>query len=319
MPVQSLPKWKLLTALAVLGYLSLVNQIIHVRPDHVFIAFFIFACLFGKESARRFLIDWAPFILFWVAYDLMRGLVDNWRGAIHIREIYEYERLLTGWFTHEILPFRLQWFSALHDGRWYKEALDLVCANLYSFHFFIPLTIGWLFWHTVDDRRLFYRFVWTLTVCNAMALVTFFLYPAAPPWYVYLYGFQPPGPELYGAAGALINIDRMIDLNFMTTLWDNFNANHFAAVPSLHGAYPVAVGWLCWKKFHRFRWVCIGYPAMVWFAAMYLNHHYLLDLLIGLIYLLVAFAVTDRLLLPHIFNKRLRPAVATIREKPELR
>lgn len=303
-PLTGAPRWKIITACGVLLYLTLVNQVIHVRPDHVFFAFFIFAFVFGRATARRFLIDWSPFIGWWVAYDLMRGVVDNWRGAVHIREVYDLELLLTGWWAGEIiLPFRLQQFCALHDGRWFKEVLDLICANLYSFHFFIPLAVGWFFWHTLDDRRLFYRFTYVLTVCNLLALVTFFAYPAAPPWYVYMYGFRPPGPDLYGAAAGLINIDRMIGLNFMTTLWDNFNANHFAAIPSLHGAYPVVVGWLCWQRFRRVRWLCIGYPAGVWFAAMYLNHHYLVDLVIGLAYVGAGFAVTDALLFPKIFNR----------------
>jgi membrane-associated phospholipid phosphatase len=56
----------------------------------------------------------------------------------------------------------------------------------------------------------------------------------------------------------------------------------FAAVPSLHGAYPVLL-WLLtpWKQS---RWVRIGiaaYGCAMWAATVVLNQHYIVDLLAG--------------------------------------
>ena len=59
------------------------------------------------------------------------------------------------------------------------------------------------------------------------------------------------------------------------------SADVFGAIPSLHIVYPflaLGYGW----RLPRFRWVALGYFLLVCFAAVYLNHHYVLDILVGL-------------------------------------
>src|SRR2546421_10757816 len=59
------------------------------------------------------------------------------------------------------------------------------------------------------------------------------------------------------------------------------SADVFGAIPSLHVVYPflaMVYGW----HLRRLRPFAIGYFALVCFAAVYLNHHYLLDIFIGL-------------------------------------
>ncbi|MBC6949759.1 hypothetical protein DWB58_17675, partial [candidate division KSB1 bacterium] len=90
-------RWKWYIFLGVLIYLILISQLIRVRPDHLFFALVVFAFVLGKERAKRFLIDWLPFILFWVAYDMMRGIADTVRGTIHVVEPYRLEHWFFGW------------------------------------------------------------------------------------------------------------------------------------------------------------------------------------------------------------------------------
>lgn len=60
------------------------------------------------------------------------------------------------------------------------------------------------------------------------------------------------------------------------------NANIFAAIPSLHAAYPfitVLYGSLskkCWLHF-----AFLLFTLSVWFSAVYSRHHYVLDVLAG--------------------------------------
>jgi len=285
-------------------YFIAINQVIHVRPDHVFLALIVLMLAFGKSSARRFLIDWLPFVIFWMMYDMMRGVADNWRGIIHIEDIYDIELSLFGWlFDGKIPAFFCQDFQLAHAGTWFKGIFDLIAANLYTIHFGAPLIAGWVLWHTTNDRAMFYRFVYTLTILNIMALITFFLFPAAPPWYVMKYGFVQPSGQLTGAAGSLVAVDQMLKMNFFTTLWDNFNPNYFAAVPSLHGSYPIVVVLFLSKKFRKYLGWLLIYPIATWAAAVYLNQHYIIDLLIGGVYIIVAYIITDKLLFPYIFNK----------------
>ncbi|MFQ5630900.1 MAG: phosphatase PAP2 family protein [bacterium] len=299
-------RWKLYVFFGILAYFVLINQVIHIRPDHIFVALVLFSFVLGKARAKRFLIDWLPFVMFWIMYDMMRGVADSVREYVHITEPYRMEQwLFMPLLQGDIPPFFLQ---ILRDA-WHpavQKFVSVFAANFYTAHFAVPLLLGWLLWHTADDRPMFYKFVYTLTILNVMALATFMLYPAAPPWYVYKYGFLQPdaGSTFWGiSAGNLIDVDRLLGVSFFTTLWDSFNANHFAAIPSLHGAYPIVVSFFAWKKFRKYLPLLIFYPIATWFSAVYLNHHYIVDLLIAVLYILVAYAITTYLLYPKVFAR----------------
>jgi len=297
-------RWKIYVLTGVAVYLVLVNQFIRVRPDHVFLALALLSTLFGKERTKKFVIDWGPFVLWWIAYDMMRGVADNVRGVIHTVAPYRLEHGLLAWaFGGQIPSFYFQDWQRLWDGTVLKNLFDASGGLFYTLHFGMPLLLGWIFWHTLDERPTYYRFVWTLMVLNAMALITFMIYPAAPPWYVYNEGFgQPPHTAYWGlGAGALINVDRMLKVHFFQTLWGGFNPNHFAAIPSLHGAYPAVISFFGYRRFRRWPLAWALYPAGVWFSAVYLNQHYLVDLLIGLGYAWVAYLLVQKVLMPRVF------------------
>ncbi|MDZ7290134.1 MAG: phosphatase PAP2 family protein [candidate division KSB1 bacterium] len=303
-------KWKIYVLLGVMAYFVAINQIIKVRPDHIFLALVLFSFVLGKQRARRFLIDWLPFVLFWIGYDMMRGIADSVRGTIHIVEPYRWELALFGNLSGEIPPFLLQRVREAVEWGWLRKLIDVLAANFYTAHFALPLLLGWVFWHTTNDRPMFYKFVYTLTILNVLALLTFMAYPAAPPWYVYNYGFSSPEPNSSFwaiSAGNLIDVDRLLGVKFFTTLWDSFNANHFAAIPSLHGAYPIVLSFFAFKKFRWNPWLLCCYPAAVWFSAVYLNHHYIIDLIIGGLYVMVAYFLATRLAYPLLFARFIEP------------
>jgi hypothetical protein len=226
------------------------------------------------------------------------------RDTINVVPPFELELKLFGsWFHGQVPAHYFEYFQRVHEGRWYKIALDVMGANFYTLHFGAPLILGWVFWHTTNDRPLFYKFVYTLTVLNIMALTTFMLYPAAPPWYVYKYGLIQPAGQVQGSAGGLINFDALIGHKFLQSIWDTFNANLYAAIPSLHGAYPCAIAYFGMKKFRKFRPLWILYPVGTWFSAVYLDEHYIIDLLIGLGYLAVAYQVSKGILYPKVFKR----------------
>ena len=303
---QNESRWKMYVLLGVVLYFIIINQVIHVRPDHIFLALILLSFLLGKERAKKFLIDWSPFVFFWIAYDMMRGIADSVRGLIHITAPYRWEKALFSPLLHGDIP--AFFFQAVRED-WtpiLKGAVNVFAANFYTAHFAIPLLVGWIFWHTTDDRPLFYKFVYTLTILNLLALATFMIYPAAPPWYVYNYGFVQPEPNssFWGtSAGTLIDVDRLLGVKFFTTLWDSFNANHFAAIPSLHGAYPIVVSFFVFKKFRKHGYWLMLYPAATWFSAVYLNQHYVVDLLIAVLYIIVAYFLAVKWLYPKVFSR----------------
>jgi len=297
-------RWRGYVLIGIIVYFMLINQVIHVRPDHTFLALVVFSLVLGWKRSKQFLIDWAPFIGFWIAYDMMRGIADSVRSVINVIPPFKGEIILFGWLCGGQVPAHyFEYFQVIHEGTWYKIFLDVMGDNFYTLHFGAPLILGWIFWHTTSDRRIFYHFVYTLTILNIMALTTFMLYPAAPPWYVYKYGLGQPLGLIEGSAGGLVNFDKLIGANFLKSVWDTFNANLFAAIPSLHGSYPVVIAFFGMRKFKKLRPLWLIYPIGTWFSAVYLDEHYIIDLLIGLVYVIIAYQIVKRILYPKLFHR----------------
>jgi len=90
--IKSQYRGRLLGVLIVISYFYLMYKTIGVRPDHFFLSTLVLVfILFGKSWGRTFLIDWAPFIIFWIAYDMMRGVADSIRGYIFDMQPYDAE------------------------------------------------------------------------------------------------------------------------------------------------------------------------------------------------------------------------------------
>lgn len=289
-------------------YLALMIYIHRcLRPDQIFMIFiFTSVVMFGGKTGKRFIIDWAPFTVFLILYDGMRGIADNF-GKIHVSQPYHLELSLTGWFTQgKVLPFLFQSFRSEHIGTQLINALDAISGTLYSFHFLLPFLFGWLLWSIYKDRREFYYFAYSLTILNLLALATFFLYPAAPPWYVWQHHFAKPlvGVINYSNAAALVNVDQLLQFPLFKSVWETMNPNAFAAIPSLHGAYPFLLTCFAFRtwKFWTVRVVFVIYTASVWFAACYLNHHYIVDLLIGAAYVGASLLIYKYLLGPFVIE-----------------
>ncbi|MDZ7272197.1 MAG: hypothetical protein ONB17_11325, partial [candidate division KSB1 bacterium] len=150
-------RWRVYVLVGVVLYFIAINQVIRVRPDHAFVALLILATLLGKEKGKRFLIDWSPFIVFWTAYDMMRGVADSVRGVINVALPYRVELALFGPLFGGQIPcfFFQQWQGALGNSP-VRQLLDASGGLFYTLHFGLPIVLGWYFWHTREDRRLFY-------------------------------------------------------------------------------------------------------------------------------------------------------------------
>ena len=110
--------------------------------------------------------------------------------------------------------------------------------------------------------------------------MTFWLFPAAPPWAAAEKGLIEPVTRLTNVQSGGVpggGAGRLVD------------PNPFAAIPSLHAGYAflvfLFVATLLWRT--RWRWLAVAaalYPLMQSFAAVYTANHYVVDLLIGFAY-----------------------------------
>ena len=247
-------------------------------------ALIIVRALMGKE----FLKDWFPVISFFMMYDLLRSLADDNR-YIYVREPYEAEKLFFGVFFGGNIP-------AFWLDRYQNPFVTAIAAFLYSLHLIMPIILGYLLWKYEEDKKKFFEFTWTLALTSYLALITFWLIPAAPPWWVWSHGFTQPSGTIVvqESAAGLAKIDKILGFNLFSTVYGALNANPFAAVPSLHAAYSFLFAFFAIRNYGKKAIPAIIYPTGIYFSAMYLKHHYVIDLLLGTIYALISTYIVTR-------------------------
>jgi len=155
----------------------------------------------------------------------------------------------------------------------------------------IGLALLWVYLRRHDG---FKRFRNTILLANIVGLVGFWLMPTAPPWMF---------PDKGFVAG----------VNHSSALLQSFG-NSYAAMPSLHAADALIVGWVLivtsrtiWAKALWALW-----PLWVWFCVVATANHYLLDVLAGIG--VAVFALLATAWLPRLFE-RLRavgPVIANL-------
>ena len=128
-----------------------------------------------------------------------------------------------------------------------------------------------------------------------IGIAIYYLYPAAPPWYVEDYGFELHMNTPGNAAG-LLRFDEFFGISLFSNMYEK-NANVFAAIPSLHAAFPVILLYFGLKK--KLKYASLLFLVIlvgIWFAAVYTFHHYFIDVLIGGMSALLAIGLYELLM-----------------------
>jgi membrane-associated phospholipid phosphatase len=118
-------------------------------------------------------------------------------------------------------------------------------------------------------------------------MIIYFAYPAAPPWWVYQNGLTQPTLQhsMPAAEAGSVPVELF-----------HFSANRFAAIPSLHAAYPLLLTLVLAAHRARSRSVALAslYTLAMWFSCVFLNQHYIIDLIIGAMLLPLAIPAARR-------------------------
>jgi membrane-associated phospholipid phosphatase len=223
------------------------------------------------------------------------------RGHIHTGELWELEHTL---FPAPGTAGTWPAFFATHT----HAVLDFFCGFSYAAYLYEVIGLVLLFFFRKHPR--FESLCWTFMLVNTLGLVTYMLYPAAPPWYVMKYGpgladlTAPPSPA--GTA----RFDTLMGIHYFAKFYAR-NPNIFGAMPSLHAAYPVVVAWQVWGMGRAWRVGSVAFAVLVSFSALYLQHHYILDVVAGVTAALVASAVVE-----YAFARRASATVAHVPVMP---
>ena len=192
-------------------------------------------------------------------YRLVRGQVDG-RAAVsfqNARELISLERA-----THLFVEPGVQaWASG---QAWLIDSASWVYVNAQA-----TVSVGALLFIYLVHNRSFYFVRNMLMAAMGMALVGYALFPTAPPRFLPEWGFVDSVASLTGISQDSIAVNALF--------------NPFAAVPSMHVAFALMLGWplarLVSHPVVKVMW--FAYPLLITFVVVATGNHFLVDALLG--------------------------------------
>ncbi len=264
-------------------YLLATATLLGLRLEHVVLTAAAASCALWGGGALRFLRLFAPVVLTGIVYDFSR-LTTGWRGEVHIADVYATE---LAWFGVGSGSARRIPAEALLDHT--HVVLDAVSGVAYLVYLYVPIVVAIALYFARDERRMFdvgAAFLFSYLI----GLVIYLVYPTAPPWYVFEHGLGSPVLDATPSAAGAARFDVLLGYPYFASFYAR-SANVFGAMPSLHVAAPASTLLAVAGKRPRW-WLPVAIVlAAVTFAAVYLQHHYVLDLLAGLACAVVGYAI----------------------------
>jgi hypothetical protein len=224
----------------------------------------------GRGALVRLLADWVPLGTVLVLYDVSRGLVGGLGRAVHVTEPAAVDR----WLGGGVLP--TVWLQQHWGASWWAAVASLV----YVSHFVVTPVVLAVLW--LRDRARWVGYVRLVLVLSAAGLVTYVLYPAAPPWLAAREGVIEPVDRLSSSGWAVLGLPRAGALLHSS----QGQVNPVAAVPSLHTAFAVLTC-LALLPLARHVWqrlALVAYAVGMPVVLVWSGEHYVVDTVLGALY-----------------------------------
>lgn len=236
----------------------------------------------GWPAFKRVLLDWLPFTAVLILYDYSRGLARRIGMPLHMEDIAWVDEKVFG-----VIPTVWLQERFLHPGdpRWW----DAVATFVYSTHFFATPVVAAVLW--IRNRELWVAFVTRIIALSLAGLVTYILFPAAPPWYAAREAVIDP--VIRGSSRGWLELG----INHAGNLLQQgqLASNPVAAMPSLHTGFALIITLFVLRRFTSpLRWVLVAYPVLMGISLVYLGEHYVIDLVAGVLYAVAVDAVVGR-------------------------
>lgn len=264
----------LLVPLLSLLFLVFVKLTTSVRSDHFMLVAIINVAFYFSRFSRRLITGLGVIIVYWVIFDSMKAWPNYVYNTVNIQSLYEMEKNIFGFTINGNVVTPNEYFLSNTS-----IALDIICGMFYLT--WVPLPFLFALYTYTKNKNLFLRFCFAFLFVNLIGFCIYYLYPAAPPWYVVHHGMILD-PATKSFAAGLLRFDQIFGINLFAGLYEK-GSNVFAAMPSLHASYPM-IG-LYYSFQHPLKWIRVVFAIVmlgIWFAAIYLTHHYILDVLAGI-------------------------------------
>jgi membrane-associated phospholipid phosphatase len=215
-----------------------------------------------------------PFFAAAAVYEVLRRLIVVYRGDVHTGDLFLLEERLFPVSTAAGTQALSQVIAAnVHP------VLDFICGTTYLV--FLAELFGIAGYMFFRSRVKMLELALAFLTANILGWSIWMLYPAAPPWYIDLHGMGPAILDTPSNPAGLSRIDALLPFPVAATFYAK-SANVFGAMPSLHCAYATFVAAIVYPLGGKLRWGTIAFAVSMVFSAVYLRHHYILDVIAGI-------------------------------------
>lgn len=249
---------------------------IGLRTEHVLLYALMLSLWVANDRSRLFLKTALPFWVFGACFDALRLIPTAWTRKIHVADLYEAEKFLFGLDLDGVRVTPSEYLSS-HA----TPLLDLPAGIFYLTY--LPVFFAFFVYLFRRNLPLARRLAWCFLLLNLAGVLTFQIFPAAPPWYVTYYGLGPADPATPPHPAGMLRFDVLVGLPIAQTLYSK-SPDVFGALPSLHVANPVLLFLYARRLGRSWALSALAYALGVASSALYLNHHYVLDVLAGALY-----------------------------------
>ncbi len=222
-----------------------------------------------------FVRDWGPLLIVLLGWEAQRGITAEIGQLVPPDLIVDVERTLAG----GIIPAVAVQHALRLPG--IITPLDIGMSLVYLSHFVYPVAFAVWLWRF--DRIRYYRFAITLVGVSFAAFFTFVLLPVAPPRFTMLAGSPLP------VADVMAQVTNSFGWSAPASAYVHLLGNAYAAFPSMHAAYPVIVLLFLRERSRRLAVAWAPVVVAIWFATVYLGHHFVIDLIVGTGYALAGY------------------------------
>jgi len=257
------------------AYLLLSIFLVGYKVDQLVLIGIFNGLFYLSAITRKFVLGFSIFIVYWIIFDYMKAFPNYNYNPVHIADLYNLEKHFFGInFNGKLLTPNEYWRV---NG---STFLDIMGGIFYLCWIPVPLAFAAYLFFT--NKKQFLYFSLTFVLVNFLGFVVYYLFPAAPPWYVEYHGFNFIA-STHGNTAGLVKFDNYFHAGIFKSIYSK-GSNVFAAMPSLHSSYPVIV--LYYGLKNRLGLINIFFAIVtlgIWFTAVYASHHYILDVFAGII------------------------------------
>lgn len=256
-----------------------------VHSNQWMMSFWFLALYYTGPRTQVYFRFALPLLITGVLYDSQRYFSHFVRSDVHVVEPYLIEQSIFGIPTDAGIRIPSEWFQT--HTHWILDTIAGVAYLTYVAQYVFVAAYFVLF--RKEKHKESYLLPWGFLVVNVLGFITYHLYAAAPPWYFSTYGFGPVPPEVFPNPAGAARFDDLYGVGAFAALYTQ-SRNVFGAIPSLHAAYPLLMVVFAFR-FKSLRIFCSLFFLAVCFAAVYFNHHYVIDVLLGMLYALITAAL----------------------------